>query len=304
MRNAAIDIVRGFAVVSMMFFHTLDFFSSNLHLYGDFWLKSGLNQLNWMPIFFVTVGISLGFPTRNPKRIVKRAVLYTILGAFLCFWIGSLDADVVFIIGFYTLLSLPFIYAFKKKKGALLVVVFAASFLLREVLLQNQIIVYPFSYGFTIWISLPFIFLGYYLSNGIISGNSKIALKSALVLLPLTTVSLLYWPVNFYEQTLAFVLFDSMIVCVIYVLTMNLQSLKAMKSSAFFGQHPLAFFIFPWLVIYKALAITQTLRTFDLPTSLILTLLVLVSFSLLVSRKTWLISKVPKKVALLLDTLR
>jgi surface polysaccharide O-acyltransferase-like enzyme len=304
MRNAAIDIARGFAVVSMMFFHTLDFFSSNLHLYGDFWLKSGLNQLNWMPIFFVTVGISLGFPTRNPKRIVKRAVLYTILGVFLCFWIGSLDADVVFIIGFYTLLSLPFIYAFKKKKGILLVAVFATSFLLREVLLQNQIIVYPFSYGFTIWISLPFIFLGYYLSDGIISGNSKIALKSALVLLPLTTVSLLYWPVNFYEQTLTFVLFDSMIVCVIYVLTMNLQDLKAMKSFAFFGQHPLAFFIFPWLVVYKALALTQTLRTFDLPTSLILTLLVLLSFSLLVSRKTRLISKVPKKVALLLDTLR
>lgn len=304
MRNAAIDIVRGFAVVSMMFFHTLDFFSGNLHLYGDFWLKSGLNQLNWMPIFFITVGISLGFPTRNPKRIAKRAVLYIILGAFLCFWIGSLDADVVFIIGFYTLLSLPFVYVFKKQKGILLVAVFVTSFLLREVLLRNQIIVYPFSYGFTVWISLPFIFLGFYLSDGIINNNSRIVLKSALAFLSLAAVSLLYWPVDFYEQTSTFVLFDSMMVSVIYALTMSWQSLRVIKFFAFFGQHPLAFFIFPWLIVYKVLAVTQALRAFDFPVSLMLTFIVLVPFSLLVSRKTWLISKVPKNVAVLLDTLR
>jgi len=303
-RNISIDIVRGFAVASMMFLHTLDFFSSNLHLYGDFWLKSGLDQMNWMPIFFVTVGVSLGFPTRHPKRITKRAFLYMMLGAFLFFWIGSLDADVVFIIGFYLLLSLPFVTALRKNKGILVIAVFEVSFLLREVLLRNSIIIYPFSYGFTVWISLPFIFLGYYLSNAIIDNKPKPVLKAALGLAPLAAVSALYWPVSFVEQTLSLVLFDCVIICLIYVSTMKLQNLKALRFFAFFGQHSLAFFVFPWLVVYKALAVTGMLRTFDFAASLALTLLVLALFSLSVLGKELLMSKVPEKITILLSILK
>lgn len=285
MRNVSIDIVRGFAVVWMMFLHTLDFFSNSLHLYGDFWVQSGLNQMNWMPIFFVTVGVSLGFPTRSPKRIVKRAILYMLLGVFLLFWIGSLDADVVFIIGFYLLLSLPFVYACRKHRGILMVAVFVVSFLLKEVLLRNSIIVYPFSYGFTVWISLPFIFFGYYLSNAIIDNKPRPVLEAAFGLAPLAAVSVLYWPISFIDPTLSFVLFDCAIICLIYVSAMKLQNLKAMRFFAFFGQHPLAFFVFPWLIVYKALAVTGMLRTFDFAASLASTLLVLALFSLLVSRK-------------------
>jgi hypothetical protein len=298
MRNITIDIVRGFAVISMMFLHTLDFFSNSLHLYGDFWLNSGLNQMNWMPIFFVTVGVSLGFPTRHPKRIAKRALLYIALGAFLFFWVGSLDADVIFIIGFYTLLSLPLIYYFKKHRLTLAVSIFIASFVITEMLKQNQIIIYPISYGFTLWVSLPFIFFGYYLSDAIINNNPLPVLKTALGLTPFAAVSMLYFPVSFYDQTLSLVLFDCAIICLIYLLAMKLRNRRAMKFFAFFGQHPLLFFIFPWLIVYKTLSAAGMLRAFDNASSLALTITVLALFSLLVSKKTQLVEKLPKKASM------
>jgi surface polysaccharide O-acyltransferase-like enzyme len=304
MRIVAIDVIRGFAVLSMMFFHIFDFFSNNLHLYGDFWFRSGLDQFNWMPMFFITVGVCLGLPTRNPKRIVKRSILYMILGALLCLWIGSLDADVVFIIGFYTLLSLPLVKAFKNHKGKFLVVIFVVCFLLTKILRQYQIYVYPFSYGFTAWISLPFIFLGYYLSDKIIGNNLKGMLKFSLLLVPLTIVSMIFRSVSFYDQTVSFVFLDSLIVCLIYFLVMHFQSLRIMKLFGFFGKNALPFFVFHWAILYKILAITQTLRTFEFFASLALTLSVLALYSLFLAKKPWHIWEMPKKANFLLKILK
>jgi len=241
-----------------------------------------------------------------------------ILGALLCLWIGSIDADVVFIIGFYTLLSLPLVYAFKNHKGKALIAVFVVSFLLTKILRQNQIYIYPFSYGFTLCITLPFIFVGWYLSDKIISNDSKTISKFALILVPLTIVSILFgltlvsltivstlfWPVSFYEQTLSLVLLDSLIVCLIYVLTMHFQNFRIMKFFEFFGNNALAFFLFPWVIVYKILAVTQTLRNFEFFTSLTLTLLFLTLFSLFIAKKPWHILEMPRKANVLLKILK
>lgn len=289
-RNVPIDAVRGIAVLWMQFFHILDFFSSSLHLYGSFWLTSGLNQLNWMPLFFVTAGICLGMP-RKLNRIARRSIIDMILGLLLCLWIFSLDADVIFILGLYSLMSVPLINVLRNRESkiqigvVLTVVVF--SFLVTSLLRQNQIYIYPFSFGFTLWISLPFIFWGYYLSKNVINNDSRTILSLALALAPFAVVSTLFSPIDFYEQTLSFVALSSVAVALVYVLVVQVRTARIVRALAFFGQNALYYFVFSWAVLYKILDVSGTLRSLDLLPSLALTVTLMVLFSLLVAGIPW-----------------
>lgn len=296
-RNVSVDAVRGIAVLWMQFFHTLDFFSNTLHLYGSFWLTSGLNQFNWMPMFFVTAGICLGMP-RKFNRIAKRSIFDMILGLLLMLWIFSLDADVIFIIGFYSFLSLPLINALRNQKGRIqagvVLIVFLLSFLLTSLLRQSQIFIYPISYGFTLWISLPFIFWGYYLSRKIMSNDSRTILSFALALAPFAVISTLFSPIDFYEQSLSFVALSCVAVALVYVLIIQIRTARIIRALAFFGQNALYYFFFSWAILYKILDVSGTLRSFDLFPSLALTVILLLLFTLLAAKKPWRKLRQPK----------
>lgn len=289
-RNASIDAVRGIAVLWMQFFHILDFLSNTLYLYGSFWLTSGLNQFNWMPMFFITAGICLGLP-RKFNRMARRSIIDMTMGLLLCLWIFSLDADVIFIIGFYSFLSLPLISALRNYEGKIragvVFVIFLFSFLSTSFLRQNQIYIYPFSYGFTLWISLPFIFWGYYISRKIMNNDSKAILSLALAFAPLVAVSTLFSPIDFYQQTLSFVVLSCLAVTLVYVLVIQARNTKIVKALALLGRNALYYFIFSWAVIYKILDVTRTLRSLDLMPSLAVTVSLLALFSLFVAKKPW-----------------
>jgi hypothetical protein len=93
-----------------------------------------------------------------------------------------------------------------------------------------------------------------------------------------------------------------MIICLIYLLAMKLQNLVAMRFFAFFGQHAVAFFVFPWLVVFKTLAVTGMLRTFEIWESVAFTILVLSLFSLIVLEKNQLVKRLPRRVSSIFGT--
>ena len=80
------EVVRGFAVLWMLFFQLLDMFCFEYDLYGQEWLR----YVNWLPVFMVVVGFSLrlAFKKYGVKRfyvrVFKRGVWFVLLG-FMCF---------------------------------------------------------------------------------------------------------------------------------------------------------------------------------------------------------------------------
>ena len=122
MRLTYVDIIRGFAVLWMIFFQLLDMFS-DYNLYGQHWFY----VVNWVPIFFVVAGFSsnLMFMKYGVKRfyvkVLRRFTFFASIGFFLVYWcefkaksLLVFDADVVGSIGLnLLLLSILFLFTVK-----------------------------------------------------------------------------------------------------------------------------------------------------------------------------------------------
>jgi len=120
-RVKSIDVLRGIAVLWMVLFQTLDFFSKDFQLYGDIW-NYFLDYVNWLPIFMFISGISIWIMVN--KRMIsgfsrwkimfhglKRYGSYILIGFLLCLWCFRYQVflnlnEILLAIGVYTIVTL------------------------------------------------------------------------------------------------------------------------------------------------------------------------------------------------------
>lgn len=112
---AYVDVVRGVAVISMVFFQSLGMLTS-YDLYGQWWLPF----FNWVTLFMVMCGFSLqlAYEKYGLKKLflktVKRAVWFGLIGLVLTLYCGFPKepfAEIVSTIGVCSLITTPlFIY--------------------------------------------------------------------------------------------------------------------------------------------------------------------------------------------------
>jgi uncharacterized membrane protein len=279
-RVKSVDVIRGFAVLWMVLFHTLDFFV-NFQKYGRTWYHF-LVLTNWLPTFMFVSGMSVWLMVN--KRLgsgfsrwkillhgLKRYVSYIFLGLILCLWLFDFQSfldfnEILVAIGVYALVTL-----------CLLLVVFGTEW----IFLPLAFVVYALSFWFRgplgsqalpFYLMLPFCFLGAFSVKFVIEKDlNKLTLFELLLLVAIVILAFLGDSFSYVEDSLGFVVYNVLLIIVLFVIVDNFQHMKILNVFSFAGRNALFFYVFYFAVWSKLAAFLDTSRTFDWPSSILLT---------------------------------
>jgi len=293
-RVKTVDILRGIAVLWMVWFQTWDFFSRDFVLYNldkRDWNRLGFDFFNWLPIFMTVSGISLFLSFRRKYeggyskfRIwihgLRRYGGYIFLGLLICLWVADITlflefGEVVGAIGLYALISLTLLLFFHKHTFWLMVGIWIFSLALREYVSNYCVgmIISPFFYGFTIWLMLPYFAAGIFLADKILTRKFKVISSFCFLTLisALFSIFLFSPKISYFEGTTSFVLLSLSTVSFILCLIMKYSELKIFKLFEFFGKHALFFYVYHVAVLYKLVVVFNISKSLDFLTSIIVT---------------------------------
>ena len=292
-RAPSVDVVRGFAILWMVLFETLDIFSSEFDLWNRYWYAFGFDIINWVSLFMLVagVGIKLSVDSQLKKgkgkigtfvRGLRRYLFYLGLSLFLCLWVADIGlflslGEFPGAFSIYAIITLVLVLIVENHTSVLLILTYGISFFLQEYVSYFLIglKISPFFYGFTVWNILPFMITGVYVAHMIDQSNKKSMLKLFAALLPVALVLLFLgdFP-SYFNGTISYAVDDILIIVALFVsLLVLLPRLpQASRFFGFFGRYSIVFYVAHVALWYKLLLILDKVKTFDLAQSILLTL--------------------------------
>ena len=280
-RIESVDIVRGFAVLWMVLFQTLDFFSKDFQLYGSVW-HGFLDFVNWLPLFMFVSGVSvwlmvdrrlsLGFSKwKILAHGLKRYGYYIFLSFLLCLWVFNLQIflnlnEIVIAIGVYAFITLCLLLAVFSREWVfvpLMFLVYGLSFWFRDSLRFQY---YPFY-----WI-LPFFFMGALSAKLILKQEHKrLEIFEFLLIATLAILVLLSDSFRYVDKTLGFVILNAFLIIVMFYAISKIEDKGILRVFSFAGRNALFFYLFHYAVWAKLAASLGIWQALDWPISILVT---------------------------------
>jgi len=298
-REGSVDIVRGFAVLWMVMFQTLDFFSRDFQLYG-FLLRDYLDFVNWVPIFMFVSGVSVWLTVNkrlssgSPKLGVlvhglRRYASYVLLSLLLCLWCFSFGTflrlnEILVAMGVYAIVALLLLLVVYNRELLLVPIAFGIyglSFWLRSPLGFQY---YPFYWA------LPLFFLGAFFAK--LTRRKERRGRVLLLLFLLAAVAVLAALGDDFRWTsysLGFAVLNVALIIMILPAVGKLQNTMAMRVFGFAGRNALFFYLFHYAVLFKIAVVLNVFQRFDWSVSILVTCLgvaLIYVFAILKSRLT------------------
>jgi len=250
MRIKSIDMLRGIAVISMLFFQILDFVSNWFNLYNRHYIGT---YFNWFSIFMVVSGFSLALMFRKYdsytflKRLVGRCLLLIGLGYFLISLVVHVQPFDEVLIGIGVswfilgLLKIATDYLFTDKKNRLIV------YLAVMVLCLMLSMIMPFSFN-PFWV-LPFMLFGLIMFE--LGRNMKFPLFLGVV--SFSVLGVFHNSIDYYSRTLPFFVLNVGVTSILFVLMVLLERnfIEFGDFLAYFGRNSLLFYFLHFGLIYS-----------------------------------------------------
>lgn len=280
-RIESVDIMRGFAVLWMVLFQTLDFFSKDFQMYDHTWYYF-LDFVNWLPIFMFVSGISVwlmvnkrlssGFSRQKILfHSLKRYGSYIFLSLLLCLWCFSFQTfldlnEILVAIGVYAFVTVCLLLVFFGREWTfipLALVVYVLSFWFRDPL--------GFQFFPFYWM-LPLFFLGAFSAKLITRKRLKKSMLFGFLLLVIIAIlALLGDDFSYTGKSLGFVLFNVFLIVLLFAVVNSFQHVKFLDVFSFAGRNALFFYVFHYAVWFKLAVSLNIFQTFDWPSSILLT---------------------------------
>lgn len=280
-REKSVDIVRGFAVLWMVLFQTLDFFSRDFKLYG--WLlRDYLDFVNWVPIFMFVSGVSVWLTVN--KRLssssskwmvlvhgMKRYSSYVLLSFLLCLWCFSFQTflrlnEIIVAMGIYAIVVLLLLLAVYNRELLLVPMAFATYGLSHWVRSPLGFQFYPFYWA------LPLFFLGAFFAK--LMQRKEHKKQVLLILLFLAAVAVLAALGDDFRWTsysLGFAVFNVALIIAVLPVVGKLQNTRLMRVFGFAGRNALFFYLFHYAVLFKIATALNVFQVLDWPVSILVT---------------------------------
>jgi len=270
-RLAHVDMVRGLAVLWMIFVQSIDMYCF-MGLYGGE-LYYMIKYINWTSMFFIIVGFSAKLMLEKyrvssfVRRNIFRGLMFVIMGAFLIWWcefsVSSIFGEVVASIGINLIFLTFFVYIFSKsgKYDTIFFYVLAGVMLFFDLFFKLDEYLNPF------WL-LSFMFLGYSLASLRDSKGELITFISFGLAFPVvvTNADCLSRNVSFWISTS----FSTMLALFLMRYLQKIDTVRQLFS--YFGRHALFFYFFHYFIFKKLLLMTGLEAGFPLMESVFLSL--------------------------------
>lgn len=277
--NAA-DVVRGFAVLWMVLFQVLDFFSKDFNLYGPMWYYF-LDYVDWLPIFMFVSGVSIWIMVdkRMSAGSSRRAILfhglkryssYILLSLLLCLWVFNLQTflnlnEILGAIGVYAVATLCLLLLFFNREWLFIpssFIVYGLAFWFKDSLGFQF---YPFYW------TLPQFFLGVFSAKLIIKKSlRKLSLFELFLLITIVILVFLGDGFSYVAKSLGFVVLNVFLVVLTFIALNSLSNIRVGLLS-FAGRNALFFYAFHYAVLYKLAVSFDIGHTFDWLSSISIT---------------------------------
>jgi len=267
MRLKYVDMLRGFAVLLMLFTQIWDMFSRDFNMYSSHYVFV-LKYFNWLSIFLVVSGFSLMlmFERYPRKEFLKKNSLrcswFVIAGFLLSFWCGfplSPFSEVVMSIGISAGLLGCIMFLFFNKKNSL----FLVCLLLVLFFISN--LTYSYKHPFNpVWL-FNFMLFGMFLA---------ITRKHMLIwcIIPFLSLIASVPQIDYYSRTVDFLFFNLFVVTALFIVMKGLENYdRFCKFLSFFGKNAFWLYILHFAVVQKGLVFFNTYKTFNLFESLVFT---------------------------------
>lgn len=270
-RLAYVDMVRGLAVLWMIFVQLIDMYCF-MGLYGGelYWM---IKYINWTSVFFIVVGFSVKLMLEKygvssfVRRNILRGLMFVIIGAFLIWWcefnVSSIFGEAVASIGINLIFLTSFVYIFYRsgKYDFIFFYVFAGVMLFLDLFLKLNEYLNPF------WL-LSFMFLGFSLASLRNKKGELITLVSVGLAFPVVVANS-----DCLSRNVSFWISSSFFTMLMLFLTKYLQKIDTIRQLfSYFGRHALFFYFFHYFIFKKLLLMTGLEASFPLMESAFLSL--------------------------------
>lgn len=302
-RAQSVDVARGFAILWMAFFETLDMFSGEFDLWNRYWYTFGFDIINWASLFMFVAGVGIKLSVDSQLRKGKgklgifahgsrRYLFYLGLSLFICLWVADIGLFLSFgeflgAFSIYAIITLFLVLFVESHTLALLIFTYGICFFLREYVsyFLVGVRISPFFYGFTVWNVLPFMVTGVYVAQMIVQDDRKSLLKLFAALLPAAIGLLLLgdFP-SYFNGTISYAVDDILLIVALFVfLQILLPRLHwGSRFFGFFGRHSIVLYVASVALWYKLLLILNRVKAFGLVQSVLLTLVSIVVSAILI----------------------
>lgn len=302
-RLAHVDMVRGLAVLWMIFVQLIDMYCF-LGLYGGE-LYGMIKYVNWASMFFIIVGFSVKLMLEKygmssfVRKNILRGLMFVIIGAFLIWWcefnVSSIFGEVVASIGI-NLIFLTFLVSVFYKSGRYAFIFFyvlAGVMLFFDLFFKLNEHLNPF------WL-LSFMFLGYSLASLRDNKGELITFLSFGLAFPVVVTNS-----DHLSRNLSFWISTSFFTMLMLFLMKYLQKIDTIRQLfGYFGRHALFFYFFHYFIFKKLLLMTGLEAGFPLVESVFLSLcsiLLLIAFEKF--RRTKVMSRISSSLRMRIMTL-
>jgi len=270
-RLAYVDMIRGVAVLWMIFVQLLDMFCF-MGLYGGelYWM---IKYVNWTSMFFIIAGFSVRLMLENygvkdfVRKNVPRGLKFVVVGAFLIWWcefnVSSIFGEVVASIGINLLFLTFFVFTLYRsgKYDFIFFCALSGIMLLFDLLLKWNEFLNPF------WV-LSFMFLGVSLASLRNRKGDLITLAVFAVAFPFVVTN-----ADCLNRNIDFWILSSFFTMLMLALTKYLQKVHTVRRLfSYFGRHALFYYFFHFFIFKKVLLLTMLEASFPLTMSILLSL--------------------------------
>ena len=270
-RLAYVDMVRGLAVLWMIFVQLIDMYCF-MGLYGGE-LYGVIKYLNWTSMFFIIVGFSVKLMLEKygvssfARRSILRGSMFVVIGAFLIWWCGfkvsSIFGEVIASIGVNLFFLAFFVIVFCKtgKYDFILFYILAGTMLLLDQIFKLNEYLNPF------WL-LSFMFLGFSLASLRNKKGELITLVSFGLVFPVVVGNS-----DCLSRNVSFWISTSFLTMLMLFLMRHLQKIDSVRRTfSYFGRHALFFYFFHYFIFKKLLLVIELEASLPLMESAFLSL--------------------------------
>lgn len=265
-----VDMVRGFAILWMIFVQLLDMFSSSFNMYAEHY-EYALKYVNWLPIFLIVSGFSLKlmldkYDTKTfLRRNILRSLRFIIVGVLLILWcdwkLPTIFDEVVSSIGINVSILSVFLYVFSLSNR----LVFLSSLFVFTSCLVGFNSVFYVEGAFN-----PFWCLAFMAFGAMIASFKDYNWK----LLPLFLLLGHFSEIDFFGRTFGFWIVNITFVSLCIGLMQLLERYRVIAGFlGYFGKHSLFFYVLHFAIFQKLLLVTSSYGTFPLGISLLFVIL-------------------------------
>lgn len=302
------DIVRGFAVLWMVLFQTLDFFSKDFQLYGSL-LHDYLDFVNWLPIFMFVSGVSVWLMVN--KRLasgsskwrvlvhgLKRYGFYIFLSLLLCLWCFSFQTflnlnEILVAMGVYATVALCLLLVVYSREWILIPAVFATYGLFFWFRNPLGFQFYPFYWA------LPLFFMGaLFAKSAYGKEDKKQILLSLFFIATIAVLAALGDDFRYTSFSLGFAFVNVALVALFLRVVGEKQNSKPLRVFSFAGRNALFFYLFHYAVLFKIATALNVFQVLDWPVSILVTcsgIALIYVFAYLKTRLTEYLKKRPQR---------